>query len=80
MGPAGTNREALKQQERCFLPDGCCNRADRGALSKNFVGPIAFFFLTTDCRVLYSIVRLDYGCVCNPHLGIRFEEVLRWRD
>jgi hypothetical protein len=29
------------------------------AVSNNFVHPIAFFFLTVDCRVLYSIVRLN---------------------
>ena len=45
-----------------------------GALSNNFLRPIAFFFLTMNHCVLYSIVRLDYRLICNPQWGIRFEE------
>jgi len=44
------------------------------ALSNNFLSLMAFFFLTMNHCVLYSIVRLDYRLICNPQWGIRFEE------
>src|SRR6202046_3837191 len=34
--------------------------------SNNFLGTIAFFFLTMNDHLLYSIVRFDYRPVCDP--------------